>query len=76
MSGVIDDPLKREDCLSRVLDLEPDHAVARRGLARAQQNAANYLLIQGIRAAEAGEKAKAHKLFTDVVMRDERNADA
>ncbi len=76
MSGVIDDPLKREDCLRKVLDLESDHAVARRGLARAQQDAANYLLIQGIRAADAGEKAKAHKLFTDVVMRDEQNADA
>jgi len=76
MSGVIDDPLKREDCLRRVLDLEPDHAVARRGLARAQQSAANYLLIQGIRAAEAGQKAKAHKLFTDVVIRDEQNVDA
>ncbi|MCJ7551478.1 MAG: hypothetical protein MUQ30_17550, partial [Anaerolineae bacterium] len=76
MSGVIDDPLKREECLRKVLDLEPAHAVARRGLARAQQNAANYLLAQGISAAEAGEKAKAHKLFTDVVMRDEQNADA
>jgi len=76
MSGVINDPLKREDCLRKVLDLEPDHAVARRGLARAQQNAANYLLIEGIKAAEAGEKAKAHKLFIDVVMRDEQNSDA
>jgi len=76
MSGVIDDPLRREDCLRRVLDLEPDHAVARRGLARAQQDAANCLLIQGIRAAEAGEKVKAHKLFTDVVMRDEQNMNA
>jgi len=76
MSGVIDDPLKREECLRKVLDLEPDHAVARRGLARAQQDTADYLLIQGIKAAEAGQKAKALKLFTDVVMRDEQNADA
>lgn len=76
MSGVIDDPLRREDCLRKVLNLEPDHAVARRGLARARQAAADHLLAQGIRAAEAGEKAKAHKLFTDVVMRDEQNVDA
>ncbi|MBN1249805.1 MAG: tetratricopeptide repeat protein, partial [Anaerolineae bacterium] len=76
MSGVIDDPLKRESCLQRVLELDPEHPVARRGLPHAQHEAAAQLLAQGIRAAEAGKTAQAHKLLTDVVVRDEQNLDA
>ncbi len=36
LSGVIDDLEDREVCLQNVLDLEPDHAAARKGLAQVQ----------------------------------------
>lgn len=76
MSGVVDDPLKREACLQKVLEFDPDNHAARRGLLQAQRAVAENLLAEGTRAAKAGRTALAHKLFTDVIVRDERNLDA
>lgn len=76
MSAVLSDPLKREACLRKAVDLDPENAVARRGFGRARQAAANHLLLKGIEAAEQGDAVTAHKLLTDVVMRDEQNLDA
>lgn len=76
MGGVVDDPLKREACLRKVLELDPEHPAGRRGLVQAQRAAAAHLLAEGIRAAKAGRTARAHKLLTDVVVRDEQNLEA
>ncbi len=71
LSGAVADPLKREGCLRRVLDLDPYHEAARRGLMVAQREAAAHILPQAIAAASEGDVPRARKLLTDVVMRDE-----
>ena len=76
MSGVVSNPLKREACLRRVLTLAPGHEAARRGLIIARRDAAAYIMPQAIAAVQAGDRARARKLLTDVVVRDETNVDA
>ena len=76
MSGVVADPLKREGCLRRALELDPYHETARRGLMVAQREAAAHILPQAISAARGGDIVRARKLFTDVVVRDETSLEA
>ncbi len=76
LSGVVSNPLKREACLQKALKLAPGHEAARRGLMIARREAAAYIMPQAIAAAQAGETARARKLLTDVVVRDETNVEA
>ncbi len=73
LSGVMDTPQEQERCLQQVLTLDPEHAVARRGLAALQPRIIDDLLMQGIAAAEIGKKIQARDLLLQVTDRDEGN---
>jgi len=73
LSGVMESPLEQERCLRQVLALEPEHAVAKRGLAALQPRITDDLLMRGIAAAEIGKKAQARSLLLQVTERDEEN---
>lgn len=76
MSGVVDSPQEQVECLRRVLAIDPENAVARKGLAAARTQGTQPLLAQGIAAAEDGDAARARDLLTRVVEQDEENVTA
>lgn len=73
LSGVVEAPQDQERCLRRVLELEPGHTAARKGLEVVQKRILDASLEAGIAAAEAGDLEKARDLLMGVIERDEEN---
>lgn len=76
LSGVVESLDERRTCLEQVLALDPQNAVARKGLAQIHKERMAKLLREGIAAAKAGQRERASDLLTQVVIEDERNVNA
>jgi twitching motility two-component system response regulator PilG len=69
LAGVAETPETALQCLQRVLDINPDNAQARKGLATTR-------LHMGIAEAKAGRKRTARRLLLEVVKHDAENEHA
>ncbi len=76
LSGVVDSLDDREVCLENVLSIEPDNALADKGLQVLRQKKVEQLVREGIAAAKEGQREHARKLLMRAVEYDERNIPA
>jgi tetratricopeptide (TPR) repeat protein len=76
LSGVVDSLDDREVCLENVLALDPDHGMARKGLAMVHKQRVDSLLREGIAAAKSGQRERARDTLMRVVEQDEENVSA
>ncbi|MBN1956505.1 MAG: DUF1616 domain-containing protein [Anaerolineae bacterium] len=74
MGGVMDDRRAREYCLERVLDLDPHHQAAARGLEILRRERAQEFLHEGIAAAQSGQHEQAYALLVRALAWNEDNA--
>lgn len=76
LSSVVDGPLEQEACLERVLEIDPGHSAALKGLAVVRQRAIDALFAAANAAADAGDDAGVRDALMQIVERDEANLDA
>jgi Flp pilus assembly protein TadD len=76
LSGVVDSLDDREVCLENVLSIDPDNALAHKGLGLLHQQKADRLMREGVAAAKAGQRERARELLMQVVEYDEKNVPA
>ena len=73
LSAALDDPYEQEQSLQRVLELEPQNALAEKGLVLAQQRIIDSAFNRGVDAVSENNLPLARDLLSEVVERDEDN---
>ena len=76
LSAAHENPYKQEVCLLKVLALDPENALAARGLGITQQRIIDDAFQLGVTAAQNNNPESARSYFTEVVERDQNNIKA
>lgn len=73
LSAALEDPYEQEQCLLKVIALDPNNTLAAKGLGIAQQRIIDNAFERGVTAVQENNPEFARGYFTEVIERDQGN---